>query len=64
MPNADQWVVINNDGNFRGTPEAEKDLFFMVKTSSGREPLSQDEFAAKYGAGRTIPSVRIVHAAK
>jgi hypothetical protein len=45
----DQWLAVSGDGHYRGSPEIERELVYIVETDQGQEMLSPEAFAAKYG---------------
>ncbi|NUQ64799.1 MAG: protein kinase [Pirellulales bacterium] len=44
-----QYAAISPDGHFRGSPDVEKELVYVVQTDQGQETLSPEEFSKKYG---------------
>jgi WD40 repeat protein len=43
-----QYAAISPDGHFRGSPDVEKELVYVVQTDQGQETLTPAEFAKKY----------------
>ena len=44
-----QHLTLSADGHYRGTPQAEQELVYVVQTDSGQETLSPGEFSSRYG---------------
>lgn len=50
VPAKDRYVFISPEGHYRGSPQIERQLVYVVLTDDGRqETLTPDEFAQKYG---------------
>jgi serine/threonine protein kinase/WD40 repeat protein len=41
--------VVSPEGHWRGTPDLEKELVYVVQTERGQETISPEEFAKKFG---------------
>jgi WD40 repeat protein len=48
VPLNDGLVYISPDGHYRGSPDVEKELVYVVQTDQGQETLTPAEFAKKY----------------
>ena len=57
-----QSVAIGPDGHYRGTPEVEQELVYVVQTDRGQQTLTPEEFAAKYGWMNDPRRVRLIGA--
>lgn len=44
-----RFAVISPDGHFRGLPDVEKELVYVVQTDAGQETLTPEEFSKRYG---------------
>jgi WD40 repeat protein len=44
-----QWLVCTPAGHFRGSPDIEQELVYVVQTNRDREGLTPEEFTKKYG---------------
>src|SRR5262249_36835003 len=42
-------VALSPEGHYRGTPQAERLLRYVVQTDAGQDTLTTEEFSAKYG---------------
>ena len=45
MPTDNGWLVISPEGHYRGSPDVEKEIVYVVQTDRGQETLSPEEFA-------------------
>jgi WD40 repeat protein len=54
-----QGVAISPDGHYRGTPQIERRLVYIVQTEQGQETLTPEEFAKKYGWRNDPARVRL-----
>ncbi|HPM81753.1 MAG TPA: hypothetical protein PLF81_13690, partial [Candidatus Anammoximicrobium sp.] len=43
-----QYAAISPDGHFRGSPDVEQELVYVVQTDQGQDTLTPAEFAQKY----------------
>lgn len=44
-----QYLIVSDEGHFRGSPWIEKQIVYVVKTEAGQETLAPSEFQSKYG---------------
>jgi WD40 repeat protein len=57
----EQYLTVTADGHYRGTPQVERHLVYVVQTDRGQETLSPEEFAAKYGWKNDPERVRLTN---
>lgn len=48
MRKAHNWLALSPDGHYRGGPNVEHELVYVVETDDGQQLLTPDEFAKKY----------------
>jgi WD40 repeat protein len=59
-----QGVAVNPDGHYRGTPEAEKLLRYVVQIDDRQETLTAQEFASRFGWKNDAERLRARNAPK
>jgi hypothetical protein len=55
----DQYLTVSADGHYRGSPQVERHLVYVVQTDHGQETLTPDAFAQRYGWKNDPERVRL-----
>jgi WD40 repeat protein/serine/threonine protein kinase len=55
----EQYLTVSADGHYRGSPQVERHLVYVVQTDHGQETLTPDEFAKRYGWKNDPERVRL-----